>query len=289
MSFRYGHPGFAVLCSVLFCGAAFADSDVDAGIDIALDHSHQVFADDSANVNTVDFAPYLQYGNWDFSLDAPWISADANYVNSQFPSRVVTACENLSQYASYAQKHPNGLVAKYLAACDTAGVVDSGDKISGFSDVTAFAHYGLFLDDRGIWLLSLGAGYKFDNGDVDKNLGSDTRNTLLEASIGASYGIFNGTVTGGYVFVGGGDELTTSHYDYAVLDLGVTPIAWLTVGGSVDYEQSYIETADDVTKVTGYVKFKPWQHVRLKVYARDYGNAYGYPEREYGGGMTLVY
>ncbi len=280
----------AAWCLGLMCNIALADSDFEPGIDISVEREHQVFSNDSANANTVDIAPNLQYGHWDFSLDAPWISADANYVNNKFPSRVVTTCDKVSQYTNYALKHPHSRIAKILSACDAAGVVPSGDTVSGLSDVTAFAHYGMLLDDQGIWLLSVGAGYKFDNGDADNNLGSGTRDTLLEASLGASYGWFSGSATGGYAFVDGGDiTVDSSHYNYASLDLDVTPWRWLTLGCAVDYAQSYIATTADVTKVTAYVKFKPWQHVRFKIYTRDYGSAEGYPDREYGGSLSLVY
>lgn len=155
----------ATLCFAIACGSVLADSsaagsDFDAGIDIQLEHEHQEFSQDSANANIVDLAPHLQYGSWDFSLDAPWISADANYVNNQFPSRAVTRCDKASQHTRFAQNHPHSVIAKILAACDAAGVVPSGDTISGISDITVFAHYGASLDDNGIWLLSLGAGYK---------------------------------------------------------------------------------------------------------------------------------
>ncbi|HET8711711.1 MAG TPA: hypothetical protein VFM32_10060, partial [Spongiibacteraceae bacterium] len=235
-----------------------------------------------------------QYDNWSFSVDVPWISADANYVNSNFPSRLVAAC---SDPAATAAKHPRlaALLGSSLTTaienyCESQGVLAPGDTVSGFSDITAFVHYGMLLDDRGIWLLSVGAGYKFDNGDADQNLGSGTRNTLLEATLGANYGKFSGALTAGYAFVDGGSELVTeSHYSYATLDLGLRPVDWLTVGCTFDYQQSYIAIADDLTEVTTYLKFKPWQHVRMKIYARDFGNAEGYPDREYGGSLAFVY
>lgn len=272
----------------------YAEADIDFGIDVQAERSHQEFEDDSANVTTVDIAPYFQYGNWDFSLDAPWISADANYVNNQLPARVVAACDDPS--AAVAEKYPNlgpqavaKLAARVTAYCQNSGVVSSDDTVSGMSDITAYAHYGILLDAQSIWLLSLGLGYKFDNGDADKNLGSDTRNTLLEVGLGANYGKLNASLSGGVVFVNGGDEFTESSYNYASLDMGISPAGWVTLGCSVDYDQSYYEFSDDVTTTTAYLKFKPWQHVRLKVYARDFGSAEGYPDREYGGSVSLVY
>lgn len=287
LSNRYFFRAIISLLIAVGVPAARADSsDLDAGIDIQLEHAHQEFSKNSANANTVDVAPHLQYGNWDFSLDAPWVSADANYVNNKFPSRLVTRCNKVYEFAS---KYPR-LLAKEVATCQSRGVVASDGTVSGMSDISAFAHYGILLDDQGIWLLSAGAGYKFDNGDVDKNLGSGTRNSMLEATLSATYGWISGAITGGYAFVEGGDaEVDSSHYDYASFDVGVTPRDWVTLGCTIDYDQSYVDVSNDVTKVTAYVKFKPWQHVRLKVYTRDYGNADGYPDREYGGSMTLVY
>lgn len=286
--FSFIRPVLATLLIGGLCDAALADADLDVGIDIQVEHAHQTFSNDSANINTVDLAPHLQYGNWDFSLDAPWISANGNFVNSNFPPRWVTQCDKA---AALAQKYPRSKrAAKAVQTCQSLGIAAPDDSVSGMSDVTVFARYGTSLDEQGIWLLSFGAGYKFDNGDVDENLGSGTRNTLLEASLGASYGKFTGTLTGGHALVNGGNqEDDSSHYNYASLDLGLSPREWVTLGFAVDYDQSYVITADDVTQVTAYVKFKPSQHVRLKVYARDYGNAEGYPEREYGGSMTLVY
>lgn len=280
--------GVAVLLQT--AAAAHADTgSFSGGIDIQAEHAHQEFANDSANVNTIDIAPYLQRGNWELSLDAPWVSADANYVNNRFPSRLVTACSDPTAIAANYPKLAARLAAKLASYCESRGVLSPGDTVSGFSDITAFARYGMLLDERGIWLLSLGAGYKFDNGDVDQNLGSGTRNTLLEASLGANYGIFFGSLTSGYAFVAGGDEFTDSHYSYALLDLGVNPKKWLALGCTIDYEQTYYQFADDVTKVTAYVRFKPFRHVRFKLYTTDYGSAEGYPEREYGGSMAYVY
>lgn len=287
----------AGVVAVLFCGFALAatDSDLDAGIDLQFEREHQVLKDSSANATVVDIAPHLQYGNWDFSLDVPWISADAAYVNSNFPSRLVTACGD--PVAAVAAKYPNlsarrvaRIAARLSAYCQGVGVLSPGDTVSGLSDITAFGRYGVLLDGQGVWLLSLGAGYKFDNGDAEKNLGSSTRNTMLEATLGANYGKLTGALTGGYAWVSGGDALVSeSHYGYASLDMGLSPANWVTLGVTVDYDQSYMVTADDLTKVTLYVKLKSSQHLRFKVYARDYGSAAGYPDREYGGSLAFVY
>lgn len=286
-------------CALILGGNfyAHAQSDVEFGVDIQVDRAHQEFESDSANVTTVDIAPHLQYGNWDFSIDVPWISADANYVNSQFPSGLVAACSdpaaavaNYPGLAAWIQKRreqsAEALVADY---CQRNGVADENDTISGVSDITAFARYGLLLDEEGIWLLSAGVGYKFDNGDVEKNLGSDTRNTLFELGLGANYGKLSASLSGGYVLVDGDDELTESSYNYASLDVGISPISWLTIGCALDYDQSYYIGTDDVTTTTAYIKLKPSQHVRFKIYGRDFGSADGYPDREYGGSLAFIY
>lgn len=282
------------------CALSGAQTPIDTGIDIQIDRSHQSFAsanggDESADITTVGVMPYLQFGHWEFSLDLPWTAAEGNFFNANFPPRLLSTCDAASSDRArrFVQNYPRSNLAKNIlrvqSQCAALGVNDADDDVEGLGDITAFARYGAPLDARGIWLLSLGAGYKFDNGDVDENLGSGTRNTLFEASLGANYRALSATLTGGYVHVSGGDEEIEAQYRYAALDLGLSPRDWMTLGCTFDYDESYVVTAADVTTVTAYVKFRPWRHTRFKLYARDYGDESGYPEREYGGTLSFVY
>lgn len=274
-------------------GSAVGSDALEFGFDIGVERAHQEFESSSADLTTVTFAPRATVGNWELSLDLPWQHAEGGYfVNNGFPPKVEYVCNALASGTSnFAKKHPVR-AARYLQQCNAAGVLGSSvdDNVSGVSDATAFLRYALPLDADGVWLLSLGGGYKFDNGDSDKNLGSGTRNTLLEASLGASYGWFIGSVTAGYAWIDPTDAIdTNSNYTYGVVDAGIRPLKWLTLGCNWSSDESYYSGGETVQKATAYVRVKPFDHVGVKVYVSDYGSTEGYPDREYGASVFYSY
>ena len=163
-------------------------------------------------------------------------------------------------------------------------------KSRGIGDITAFVHYGMPLDDRGIWLGSVGLGYKADSGDVDEGMGSGTRDVMAEGILGAGIGKFNATAVAGYTWIVGGDaEEGTDDYAYATLDLSVKPLQWLALGVSWDYQQAYVEVGDNAQWFTAYVGFKPLDSLRVRLYSKDYRDTVGYPDKEYGGYVGLSF
>jgi len=300
---------FSALCasSVLF-SAAFScaesstlnerlvtteSNDVSFGIDIAASRAHQEFDTDSADLTTVDLVPHLLYGNWDFSIDVPWQHAEGGYfVNDKFQPRLDYACGRVAQLGAFVlARHPK--LAALNQYCQANGITGApiDNSVSGVGDITAFARYGVPLDAEGIWLLSLGGGYKFANGDENKNLGSGTRNALLEATLATKYEWLVGSVTAGYAWLSGGDNYyqSRSSYGYGVADIGLQPVSWFTAGCEFDYDQSYIEERDAVKKTALYVRLRPTDHIGIKFYSSDYGSADGYPDREYGGSLVFMY
>lgn len=266
-------------------------ANVDVGFDLGVDRAHQEFDGSSADLTTVTFAPHVSYDAWELSLNLPWQHAEGGYfVNNQFPVRAEYLCQNLSNVTTaFLQRHPR--IAALNQTCQNTGVNGSIDNsVSGLSDATLFLRYAMPLDSDGIWLLSMGGGYKFDNGDSDKNLGSGTRNTLLEASLSASYGWFVGSATAGYAWVSATDAAQTkASYSYGMVDAGIHPLDWLTLGATWSSDESYYSGGETVRKTTAYVRVKPLDHVGVKVYASDYGSTEGYPNREYGASLYLMY
>jgi hypothetical protein len=301
------HSLARVSCALIFAGVALhghaasyanaeksreAGSGVEFGFDIGVERAHQEFSDSNADLTTVSFVPRAMFGNWELSLDLPWQRAEGGYfVNNNFPPKVEYVCQALSAGTLAAAQQFPRLAARYLNRCQAAGVLGTvDDSVSGISDATLFLRYGLPLDEQGIWLLSAGGGYKFDNGDSDKNLGSGTRNTLLEASLGVSYGWFIGSATAGYAWVNATDATDTkSNYTYGVIDAGIRPLAWLTLGCNWSSDESYYSGGETVQKTTAYVRVKPFDHLGVKVYASDYGDTEGYPDREYGASIYYSY
>jgi hypothetical protein len=275
-----------------------AASKVEFGFDVNVERQHQEFDDNSADLTTVSFAPRLTYGNWEASLDLPWQHAEGGYfVNSnlnlppKLDQLVESSCSfSANRSAAYYAAHPK--LAALNQKCISAGVTGSevDDSVSGLGDATLSLHYGLPLDADGVWLLSVGGNYKFDNGDYDKNLGSGTRNAMLDASLGVSYGWFVGSINAGYAWVSATDAADTkSNYTYGSVDAGIRPWDWLTLGCNWSSDESYYAGGETVEKTTVYVRVKPFDHLGLKVYASNYGSTEGYPDREYGASIYYSY
>ncbi|MDB6061054.1 MAG: hypothetical protein JWM78_1157 [Verrucomicrobiaceae bacterium] len=302
------HLTARVACALIVCSAALQvcadsydnaeknndvkNSDVEFGFDVGIDRAHQEFESSSADLTTVTLAPRAMFGNWELSLNLPWQHAEGGYfVNSNFPPQLQYTCARVAALTSLIlQRHPK--LAALNQGCQNAGVSGTtlDNSVSGIGDATVFLRYALPLDADGIWLLSVGGGYKFDNGDADKNLGSGTRNAMLEASLGASYGWFIGSITGGYAAVDETDATNTkSNYSYGSVDAGIRPLDWLTLGANWSSDESYYDGAETVQKTTAYARVKPFEHFSFKVYTSDYGNTEGYPEREYGASIYLTY
>jgi hypothetical protein len=301
-------------CALIFIGAALhanaagysntgndtTDSKVEFGFDVGVDRQHQEFDTNSADLTTVSFAPRVTFGNWEASLDLPWQHAQGGYfINQGVSPSPKYSCANLLEkvqghplYLNYLLNNPGTTVGKLYSYCQSqsANATSIDDSVSGLGDATLSLHYSLPLDADGIWLLSVGGSYKFDNGDYDKNLGSGTRNAMLDASLGVSYGWFIGSINAGYAWVSATDATDTkSNYTYGSVDAGIRPLDWLVLGCNWSSDESYYSVGETVQKTTAYVRVKPFDHLGMKIYASDYGSTDYYPDREYGASIFYSY
>lgn len=301
----FSHRLTAACCASIFIGftspsiASSTDTSIEFGFDVGVDRQHQEFDDNSADLTTVSFAPRITYGNWEASLDLPWQHAQGGYFVNQgiSPSPKYSCANQLAKLQghplaiNYLLNNPTTRAGKLYSYCQSHGASAESvdDDVSGVSDATLSLRYGLPLDADGIWLLSVGGAYKFDNGDYDKNLGSGTRNTMLDAALGVSYGWFVGSIQVGNAWVSATDASDTrSSYIYGSVDAGIRPLKWLTLGCNWSSDESYYTDGETVQKTMAYVRVKPFDHLAVKVYASDYGSE-GYPDREYGASLFYSY
>jgi hypothetical protein len=259
-------------------------TDITVGIDLSAQRQHQIFQDSSADIDTLSLLPYLQTGNWLFTLDLPWQHARGEYfvIGEQPSPRLVcrvsgTVLQSHPRFARYVSNNCQPLTTATSAANDASGV----------GDVVAFARYGVPLDNLGIWLGSVGVGYQADTGDVDKGLGSGVRDVMLEGSADARIGKFSVLGVAGYAWIVGGDAAQgTDDYLYMTFSLGYRVLRWLALRAAWDYQQAYTPGGADVQAATASVGFRPVERLRLHFYAKDYFDAAAYPDREYGGYVT---
>jgi hypothetical protein len=259
-------------------------ADTITGIDFSVQRQHQIFQDSSADVDTVSLLPYLQTGNWLFTLDLPWQHAHGEYfvISEQLSPRLVCRASS-----TFLQNHPR--IARYVSNnCQPTTTTNTAiNDVSGMGDISGFAHYGRPLDNRGIWLGSVGLGYQADSGDVDKGLGSGMRNVMLEGSADVKIGKFSAIGVAGYTWIiGGPASQGTNTYAYVSLDLRYRVVQWVTLGAAWDFQQAYVPGGDDVLAATASIGFRALEKLRLRFYAKDYLDVATYPDREYGAYVT---
>jgi hypothetical protein len=284
-----------VLVPLIFTPLAGAEGIV-GGVDISVEHQRQQFENSSAEIETVTLLPYLQFGDWELALDLPWQQIEGEYfVNGRYPA-LASFCEGVSALTPLQQLQSirNGaLTARQIYFCnnnpDLAGSrVES--SVSGFGDATLSLGYAVPLDAAAHWFGSATLGYKHDNGDFDAGLGSASRDLLGELALLMNRGRFNAVVSAGYVTILA-DESGFDYDDYAygAVDLGVQLLRELTIGGRYDFQQSSVDGFDDIESATAYLRWRPFEMLNLRVYNTEYLDVDGYPEREYGGAVSLQF
>lgn len=299
------------LCSTIVLSVPFANAqknaDVDWGMDLRIEREHQSFNNTDADLNTLSVQPYVQIGSWDLSLTLPWQKIDGEYFVNGFQPTPPGICGQLSSLNTLERQLllNNGRVTgDQLEYCDNqleeSAVVE--DSVSGIGDISLFARYARPLDAEGVWLGSLGLGYKLDNGDEETGIGSGTRDTTLDLSLSAQSGKWIGFLSAGYVWISGGIAYTEpgetegevirygyDNYAYASIDGGYKVTDRLTFGVSGNTQQAYIPGGDDVKWLTAYANLRFYEKFRLRAYLNDYLDVAGYPEQEFGASLSYSF
>ncbi len=125
-----------------------ADGDSQWGINLQTERQHQEFNDSSADITTISLLPYLQIGNWDFSVDLPWQRAEGGYFVNHFQPTPKYYCQYDPVSIKNKRKQARRIKAQ-LANCGAVATTQP-DSVEGWSDATVFAHYGIPLDKVGV-------------------------------------------------------------------------------------------------------------------------------------------
>ena len=277
------------------------------GMDVRAQREHQSFDNSDADLNTISLQPYVQAGKWDISLSLPWQSIEGEYFVNGFqptPSRICQRLNSLTDLQRQLLINRGRVTGEQLDYCDqqTTEPEAVSDSVSGMSDISLFARRTTQLDDAGIWLGSIGLGYKWDNGDEDTGIGSGTRDTTLDFTLSGLQGNWLGYVAVGYVWISGGvaysepgdeeGEVINYGYDnyaYATVDGGYKFTPWLTLGASANTQQAYIPGGEDVEWLSAYANVRLFEKFRVRAYVNDYLDIAGYPEQEFGASLTYSF
>lgn len=283
-----------LLLSVTLIPFAQAEEDGSSlGFDLAAARQHQEFELIDADMTSLSFLPYWQVGDWNFSATITGYRIEGDYFVNGTQPRIVNFCNallGLSDARINRLLERDKLKPETLTRCEdlSEAVSKLEETQSGLGDVSIGARYTIPLDEAGVWWAATSFDYKFDNGDVDKGIGSGSTDATLAFTVGSLTDTWQTQFSVGYVAVNATDT-PVEIQDYAIVsaNIGYAINKWFTLGTEYTFEQPYVVGGGDVKNIAGYVDVTFSEAWRLHFYMSDYLGAEEYPTSELG--MSLQY
>ncbi len=198
--------------------------------------SHQRFAAGSADLRSLMFTPVAQWDSWGFSVSLPWEASSGGYVvgRNLAARKLCTRLASLSDAQLQRRLARGKLQQAQIDACTAQALGSNGTGSSGTqtgfgdADMSGTYHWALTND----WMLDLGAGYKFDNGDAASGLGSGTQEARLEANLICIWSALTASVNAGVNLItqSAPQANMQDHYGYTSLALDYALLEALTLG-----------------------------------------------------------
>lgn len=278
-----------------FC--SYASAVEPWSLQVSAERTEQSFEteqdDIDASIDSLTLSPGYEVGNWQITMTLAWQSIDGSYFfNNLYPNLELTCNQinSLSNWQKYWLVKNTQLSRDDLQYCANTGGVESDtleDSFSGWNDIELFANYYLPINSE--WLLgSVGIGYQHDNGDVEEGLGNGAKQVFGETSWIAVRGKFSLSMTlGYYVVLQDSSSRSLKDHGYGSLDGRWQPVDALELGVAYFYQQTDNDVFDDYDYLTYSVHYYLDRHWSGRLYASDYKNEPGLPDREYG--LSLAY
>ena len=261
---------------------------------IETEHAQQRFADADADINSLRLLPAWDHGPWSISTTLAWQRVSgAYYFNTRNPS-LAAECSRLLESGGQALPGISlpQLTPRQAQFCSEDAGVESEtleESVQGLTDVEVFVNYFWPpLSQR--FSVATGVGYKHDNGDIEKGLGTGTRNVFAETNGVLDLAPFSLVLTAGYEHVARNDTpLELDDYAYGAVDLGWQALDSLTLGTRYRYLQANLAPLDDVDFVTWYGQWRHGGGWGVRVYVSDYLSGSGSPDSEWGGSLSYAF
>jgi len=276
-------------CLTLPASAAEWQMTVDA------EHIEQSFEDGDATLDTITLAPALHLQDWSFYLTIPWQKIDGTvFINNAYPN-LAYICGQINSLTPmqilYLIRHDK-LTLQQVQYCDSTGGMVSEelqDQATGLSDLELFASYYLPQFSNSL-SGTAGLGYKHDNGDAEKGLGTGTRNLYAETSWllqGNTVGLI---LTLGYEHLLKNDtDIDYQDYGYGSAELYWRPVEIVTLGAEYHYQQAVADVLDDFDYQVLYLAFGPGSGFGARLFTTIYPDETGYPDKEVGANISYTF
>lgn len=280
------HTGLltALIINLLHTSSALGDIDTD--LMISAERTHQSFEDGSTDIDSVSLSPTLNVGYWSLSALLEWQKIKGVYfVNQRFPN-LPSLCQRVSSLAPASQDflvRRDRLTQEQIDNCNLLTLnpdMAIEDSSEGMTDAELFANYYLppLTDNVGG---SLGVGYKHDNGDSGKRLGTGTREAFVETSWLFTSGRVSLLSTLGYQTVlKDSTAYDLSDYGYGSLDLNLEVMEAFAVGVTYSYIEANTEVLGDLDYLDWYMELGAWHGFSARLSFRDYRNEPDYPDED---------
>ncbi len=282
---------FVALCSI----HSFAQDEKNWGADISLSTQHQEFEIVSADMETLDFSPWVMWGDWTISASVPWLKIDGDYfVNGGLP-RVVSFCQRLDGLSPQILQRlvTRGRITQtQIDRCDNLNdaIAEREQSQSGLGDMSIDLEYRHYWDTANTWWTAVSAAYKHDNGDVQSSIGSGSRDTTLGLALGYEGVKWFSHLDYTHTSVSPTDTPFIVD-DYASLGFGFgyNLLDNLTWGLDYQQEEAYLQSGEDIDLLSSYLHWGMTDSWSMTLVVSDYDSAAEYPQSEYSAQITYSF
>jgi Putative MetA-pathway of phenol degradation len=266
---------------------AIAQEEKNWSADLSVSTQHQEYELVSADMQSLNFTPYYQTGNWIFSANLPWMKIDGDYFINGSAPRIVSFCSQIADASPLVIQrliNRGRITEEQITRCDQINdaLGELEESQSGVGDISLSANYMLQWSSAENWWTAFGLEYKADNGDFEKGIGSGSRDTSITLGIGCQGEKWSNHLDASFTSVSATDS-TYEIDDYLTISAGIAYLFWGAVTWGVDYqfEQAYLKEGSDVKYFSTYLDWAITDATTLRVTASDYEDLPEYPQTEY--------
>ncbi|HRH91019.1 MAG TPA: hypothetical protein PLW01_03795 [Agitococcus sp.] len=219
---------------ILLSSSLYAnDHDVDLGFDLDGKYQQQNYNNATSKSYRLGLQPWLLIDNWLFYAELPFEARENTTQSSQ---------------TIYARTSTGRVIRRIPPQTINTKQVQQQE---GLADASIGLSYVFFRQN---WQHNMGLDYKFDNGDANLGLGSDSLETSASIATTFSYNMLSLNAQAGYLWVGGNN--LNQNKDYAFASTSITWQAHPTLKISLSYnnqtepyhnapEQAFIQSRVD--------------------------------------------
>jgi hypothetical protein len=260
-------------------------SERQYGLSLHAGLSQQHYNSETSTLKNIIFQPYYSWSNTWVSASLPWYSVDGDYIIQTSRPVVQQVCKPILALSNVQQQlriRAGRLTQARINACTLAAQSDTrvSSQGEGVGDATVTVNYLYPMGSGGTWSLLSAVSYKFDNGDMEKGLGSGTNDLGVDFTLSRDAEKWHNNFTLGHIAVLESENTFYQSYNYGAVDTSYDATSWLSVGATYSHEQASIVGGEAINSIACYGSFKVSENLTVSLSVTQYKDAADYPDRE---------